>query len=62
MFAKLASASKMATDRLLDDWEVPACCFGSVAGKGLAATLHIHWEACSAKWHGLCASEFVPNF
>ena len=39
VFAKLAA--KMATDRLVDGWAVPACCFGSVAGKGLAEALYI---------------------
>ena len=39
VFAKLVA--KLATDRLVRGWEVPACCFGSVSGKGLPEALYV---------------------
>ena len=39
VFAKLAA--KLATSRVVHQWAVPTCCFGSVAGKGLPEALYI---------------------
>ena len=32
-------AARLATSRLVSHWSVPACCFGSVRGQGLAEAL-----------------------
>ena len=52
VFAKLAA--KLATDRVVHHWTVPACCFGSVSGKGLPEALYI------AK-HAAQSSAALPN-
>ena len=52
VFAKLAA--KLATDRVVHHWTVPACCFGSVSGKGLPEALYI------AK-HAAQSSAAIPN-